>query len=370
LREEIGPEQRLSPQRALPIAQAQEQNAAEPDGGKARADPERRHGRGREEDAGLIFLFDCDLTNPSSCYCGTPLSVGPAIPGVAVLACPACGYWRTILQQNGDRDFLQSGGHPSAYQGRNGHRFGSLIGTVRALCARYRAARAGLPPGSEVLDFGCGQGYFLDALRSAGHRCVGLEINEITARQALARGHTVASSLAALPDRGWGGVVSIHVLEHTPEPLAILRELRGKLTPGARYYFEVPNFASVQARLFRQRWLHCEAGLHIHHFTAASFLALLRQAGYEPQAVATYSFEHGLLGWLQSFYNLCFPYNRFFRNVILNRALRDKLRCWAELLLFPLVAPLAGLCLIGEALAQRGAVLRVTGSVPAPGASR
>jgi hypothetical protein len=65
-------------------------------------------------------------------------------------------------------------------------------------------------------------------------------------------------------------------------------------------------------------------------------------------------------------FNLVFPYNRFFRNVILNRPLADKLHCLPELLLLPAVVAICMPLLVIEALAGRGAVLRVEGHVPGP----
>lgn len=311
--------------------------------------------------------------NPTShhCFCGAALSPVVAAPGdpLDIRRCPACGYWRSTYRDTPSRREIQEE-HPSAYQGRDGQRFGSLISRLRAACAGYRArhARFGADGPAQVIDFGCGQGYFLDALRAAGHRCLGIEISETTGRRAMAKGHRVEASLDVLAERSFAAAVSVHVIEHLPDPAGILDALRRVLRPGAGFYFEVPNADSWQGRLFGRRWLHCEAGLHIHHFTPRAMTALLAANGYRTERIGTYSFEHGLLGWVQSFYNLVFPYNRFFRNVILNRPLADKLRCWPELLLLPALVALCAPLLVAEALSGRGAVLRVEGRVSPPAA--
>lgn len=307
--------------------------------------------------------------NPT-CPCGATLTPPTVATGddVAVAHCPACGYWRSSYCDTPDRRDLQEE-HPSAYQGqgRHGQRFGALISALRAWCARYRVRHARLSAAgpAQVLDFGCGQGYFLDALRASGHHCLGIEISETTARQAMSKGHAVARSLDALPAHACAAVVSVHVIEHLPEPDLILAALRRVVRADAFFYFEVPNAGSWQGQLFGRRWLHCEAGLHVHHFTRTAFTALLTTHGYRSEQVSTFSFEHGLLGWVQSFFNLAFPYNRFFRNVILNRPLADKPQCWPELLLLPAAVALGLPLLLLEALAGRGAVLRVQGRVSA-----
>lgn len=303
---------------------------------------------------------------PTTCFCNATLTPPTIEVGddVAIEQCPACAYWRSSYCDTPDRRVLQEE-HPSAYQGRQGQRFGSVISTVRAWCARYRVRHALFSAAgpTRVIDFGCGQGYFLDALRASGHHCLGIEISDATGRRAMAKGHAVLRSLDVRSDPVYSAAVSVHVIEHLPDPSDMLLTLRAALSHEACFYFEVPNAASWQARLFGRRWLHCEAGLHVHHFTPPAFTALLKAQGYRIERLGTYSFEHGLLGWVQSFFNLIFPYNRFFRQVILNRSLADKLKCWPELLLLPLAMAVSLPLLIAEALAGRGAVLRAEGHV-------
>jgi SAM-dependent methyltransferase len=310
-------------------------------------------------------------SDSASCFCGAALSSPSLARGddVTLQRCPTCAYWRSSYCDTPDRRVLQEE-HPSAYQGREGQRFGSLISAVRAWCARYRVRHALLSTDgpTQVIDFGCGQGYFLDALRASGHHCLGIEISETTGRHAMTKGHLVERSFDTLADQSFAAVVSVHVIEHLTEPAAILTALRRVLHPQARFYFEVPNAHSWQARLFGRRWLHCEAGLHVHHFTRPAMAGLLAAHGYQIERIGTYSFEHGLLGWVQSFFNLVFPYNRFFRNVILNRSVADKLRCWPELVLLPAAVVVCAPFFIAEALAARGAVLRVEGRVSGPAA--
>lgn len=304
----------------------------------------------------------------AKCFCGSTLSPPSLIDGddVVIERCPACAYWRSSYCKARDRRDLQEG-HPSAFQGQGpeSQRFGSLISAVRALCARYRVSRAllSIDGPAQVIDFGCGQGYFLDALRASGHQCTGIEISETTGCQAMAKGHTVLRSLDAVPSNVCSAVVSVHVIEHLPEPDAVLAAMRYVVRKNAWFYFEVPNANSWQGRLFGRHWLHCEAGLHVHHFTPTAFACLLKSHGYRIERIGTYSFEHGLLGWVQSLFNLVFPYNRFFRKVVLNRPLADKLQCWPELLLLPVAVALCLPLLAIEAIAGQGAVLRAEGRV-------
>lgn len=296
------------------------------------------------------------------CFCGGTLVSASASSGVETLACGICAYQRTPRAAGADSRQLHEGEHPSASQGQAGERFPSLIARVRQHCADYRARQAfGATAAGPALDFGSGQGFYLSALKRIGFAPVGLEISEATARRAIAAGHTVATGLDSLPPQRFEALVSIHVLEHIDDPDAVLAEVTARLVPGAHFLVEVPNAAGWQGRLFGERWLHRESSLHVHHFSFKALSALLAKHHLIADRSSRYSFEHGLMGWVQSLYNLLFPYNRLFRCIVLNRNLRERLTAWPELLLFPAFLALGTILFFTEAAANSGPVLRLSG---------
>lgn len=310
---------------------------------------------------------------PLLCHCGNPLSPALPLPDCERWICPACGYQKTTFRHDIDRQAVQEGASESAFQGQTGQRFSSFADRLRAWSARFRA-RSPLFSRARplrIIDFGCGQGYLLDALRTNGHAPVGIEISQATAAAAKHRGHQVVTGLDELPALTFDRLTSVHVLEHVPEPQDFLRQLRARLAPDAAFQIEVPNITSLQATTFRERWLHFEPGLHIHHFSPRALTAMLDAAGYRVDRIETGSLEHGLSGWVQSILNLLFPYNRLFRRVALNRGKRAALSCWPEFLLLPVVAPLALLGFAIESALGRGAVIRCEGRLaPAKNASQ
>jgi SAM-dependent methyltransferase len=89
--------------------------------------------------------------------------------------------------------------------------------------------RGSLPKGCLVLDIGCGTGRFLDALRRRGYRTAGIEPVEGMAAALRARGYDVRTQ--QLPRLSWdepppSAVTLFEVLEHLPEPMPALEELR------------------------------------------------------------------------------------------------------------------------------------------------
>jgi SAM-dependent methyltransferase len=93
-------------------------------------------------------------------------------------------------------------------------------------------------PEDRVVDFGCGGGFVLAALRCRER--LGVEINPAAQGHCRRLGLSVHADLAEVPD-GWADVViSNHALEHTHAPLQEIRKVLMKLKPGGRAVFVVP----------------------------------------------------------------------------------------------------------------------------------
>jgi SAM-dependent methyltransferase len=106
---------------------------------------------------------------------------------------------------------------------------------IRRNAAKFSAH---IRPEDDVLDFGCSGGWLLGNI--ACRRKMGVEV--IPEAAAMARGHglEVFDSPLAVPDRCADVIISNHVLEHTLDPLQVLRTLKAKLRPGGRIVFVVP----------------------------------------------------------------------------------------------------------------------------------
>ncbi|MEZ5669626.1 MAG: class I SAM-dependent methyltransferase [Alphaproteobacteria bacterium] len=141
--------------------------------------------------------------------------------------------------------------------------------------------------GGTALDIGCGPGLFLDAARDRGWRVEGIEPSRQAAAHARGLGHAVhdgffdpamAATLAP--------VDLIHmalVLEHLPDPAAILSTARGLLKPGGAVCVVVPNdFNPLQAAALQQGvepyWV--APPHHLNYFTPHSLGRLLQACGF------------------------------------------------------------------------------------------
>jgi SAM-dependent methyltransferase len=140
-------------------------------------------------------------------------------------------------------------------------------------------------PHTRVLDFGCGAGSFLCALREqCGCRVAGIESAPALVRRLRDELHVPAgATLAELrePDPLPFDVITLcHALEHLYEPTRTLRQLRAAAHAQTRLIVEVPHAESWPARRFGAAWLGWDAPRHLSHFTPSSLRAVLARSGW------------------------------------------------------------------------------------------
>lgn len=131
---------------------------------------------------------------------------------------------------------------------------------------------------ASVLDFGCGTGSFLAMLRDEfGLTAVdGLEISA-EGRQLAERayGLKIAATPAALPRRDYDFALLLEVIEHVPDPHAIIAELVELVGTGGRILITTPAVDNVLARHLPGQCAHYTAPSHISLFTKDAMRRLL-----------------------------------------------------------------------------------------------
>ena len=144
--------------------------------------------------------------------------------------------------------------------------------------------------GRRLLDVGAHAGRFLDLARRAGWDAEGIELNPRTAAYAASRtGLTVHRMNAqALADRGrrYDAVVLTDVLEHIPEPVALLTTLASLTNAGGAVAIKVPCGPSqaikerVLGAVSSHRVTLADNLVHVNHFSPRSLRLALERAGF------------------------------------------------------------------------------------------
>ena len=140
------------------------------------------------------------------------------------------------------------------------------------------------PQRGRVLDVGCSDGRFLAAMRLHGWTCAGVEPVEAAAayaREALGL-NVLTGDLEAWPTTDRASLITLwDVLEHTHSPMAVLRRAHAIMTRPGWLAVSVPNWGSLERRLFGRRWIAIDAPRHLYHFSAGTLRAVLLKAGFE-----------------------------------------------------------------------------------------
>jgi SAM-dependent methyltransferase len=158
---------------------------------------------------------------------------------------------------------------------------------------------------SKVLDVGCGDGTFLRCL-PAGVERFGYEPS-LAGRNALTK-YSVhqfdLDSPASGNEASFDLITLWQVFEHVDTPDDLLQKLRRLLATGGSVFISVPNFGSLQARIFRGRWFHLDPARHLFHYEKKTLGDACWRNGFDAGWRTTKSLEYGVFGWWQSFFNL------------------------------------------------------------------
>jgi len=162
----------------------------------------------------------------------------------------------------------------------------------RSMWERRLQAIERVAPTGRLLDVGCGDGAFLLAAKDRGWSVAGTEISAAAAALASdALGQPVFRGEVWEVDyreRSFDAITLWHALEHTTQPLRVLKAARSLLAPGGRLVVAVPNadnrVMQLAYRLARGRKPHLfsirDRELHLYHFTVPSLSYVLARAGF------------------------------------------------------------------------------------------
>lgn len=129
------------------------------------------------------------------------------------------------------------------------------------------------PPGQRVLDFGAGGGQFAVPLAQLGLDVTALEPDEGLRERIAGRGVAAVAGPEQLANGHFGYIYTLNVLEHIPDDVAALRQLRAKLAPGGTLLVYVPAFPVLYTGM------DAKVG-HVRRYTRGSLTAAVRSAGF------------------------------------------------------------------------------------------
>ena len=224
----------------------------------------------------------------------------------SIYKCSACGLGTTSPVPENLGDYY----HAQYYGGRHGF--------TAKLCDRRRIRFVekhcrGQNRG-KLLDIGCGDGSFLHTAKTLGWDVWGVETQPDWARE---KGLRVMETIEEASQNAPFDCITLwHVLEHFRSPVAEIERVTKLLSPGGKVFIAVPDWGSLQARLFGPQWLALDLPRHLFHFTERS-LAHMLSANKLRRLETRYSeLEYDLMGWVQSALNACSRRNNVFFKMV------------------------------------------------------
>ena len=154
---------------------------------------------------------------------------------------------------------------------------------IRECLPKVRFVRKYRPTG-RLLDVGCGLGYFLAAAQQEGFTVCGMEesgwATEYIRKEFGFPVWPAPLETSALEGGSLDVCTMWQVIEHVPDPLAVLRKIRDLLKAGGVLIMETRNHRGFDAKMLLERWGGWALPYHLWHFDPASLRLLSETAGF------------------------------------------------------------------------------------------
>ncbi|MCU7850085.1 MAG: class I SAM-dependent methyltransferase [Candidatus Thiodiazotropha sp. (ex Lucinoma kastoroae)] len=203
-----------------------------------------------------------------------------------VVKCQQCGLMRTDPRPTSDSMGFYYPDDYGPYLGTqasaNNTRSAALKRWLRTILDVRSEYIPKIAPG-KLLEIGCASGAYLQKMEGMGWQVTGIEFSPHAAEAARELGYPVyAGSLesATLESTDFDLITGWMVLEHLHDPVAGLHKLYEWVRPGGWLAFSVPNAASLEFKLLKERWYALHLPNHLYHYTPDTIRAMLTHTGW------------------------------------------------------------------------------------------
>jgi 2-polyprenyl-3-methyl-5-hydroxy-6-metoxy-1,4-benzoquinol methylase len=133
------------------------------------------------------------------------------------------------------------------------------------------------------LDIGCGTGDFLNSCKNKNIECVGIEPSDIARNKGIEKYNLNIkknTDLKQFEENSFQSVSMWHVLEHVYEPNQTILDLKKIITANGTLIIAVPNYESLDARIYKKYWAAWDLPIHLNHFSVKSITKLLNNHNF------------------------------------------------------------------------------------------
>lgn len=146
-----------------------------------------------------------------------------------------------------------------------------------------RATGTKLGEASSYVDIGCGSGERVTfAIEQGCKESFGVDKFDFAKSKSKQEVRLISSEVLDYKPTKKHQVASLfHVLEHVENPAEILSHImQSVLTKDGHLIVQVPNYGSLERRVFKSKWFSFDVPRHIWQFNERALVKMLKEAGY------------------------------------------------------------------------------------------
>jgi 2-polyprenyl-3-methyl-5-hydroxy-6-metoxy-1,4-benzoquinol methylase len=212
--------------------------------------------------------------------------------GYKILKCLKCGF--VYVNPIPPKGLLEKAYSDEYYEPWLGNQRGKRISMweSRLKTLNSFSARKG-----NLLDIGCGEGLFLEIAKRSGWHVTGTEISSFAVKYSREKlGLDIYQGEITdigFPDKVFDAITMWHVLEHTTNLVAVLKEIRRVLKNNSVLILAIPNIDNILSqwiyRLVKGKKMHLfdpeDRELHLYHFTPKTIRLALEKTGFRIEKI-------------------------------------------------------------------------------------
>ncbi len=153
-------------------------------------------------------------------------------------------------------------------------------------------------PEMNILDVGCGMGFFLQEANELGWKTHGVEFTGESVEICRSKGIQMFEGdirKIDFGDKKFDVITGFEIIEHIGEPNSFVKKISDLLNAGGLLYLTTPNFDSLNRRVLGQRWNAISYPEHLCYYNKHSLDQLLIEHGLKKNKVRTEGISPGRL---------------------------------------------------------------------------
>ncbi len=196
----------------------------------------------------------------------------------AIVQCDNCSFLFTNPRPSGQTiaSYYESDDYIS-HQNKSNNLVNFVYRIARSytLKSKLKLINSFKTPTRNILDIGCGTGHFLNTCKHNRWNVLGVEPNDTARTIASKNNIDVFEKISDLPEKQFDIITMWHVLEHIPDINNLLSAVHKRLTKNGRLIVAVPNVASLDAQLYKDKWAAYDVPRHLYHFTQKTMAKMM-----------------------------------------------------------------------------------------------